>query len=65
VIFDLQVVCECLDGVSTVCWPPVRVSGDLCMKLMNVHLALHLHNISGSMSPRHAVNTVMGKDLAR
>jgi anti-sigma regulatory factor (Ser/Thr protein kinase) len=24
---------------------------------MNVHLALHLHNISGSMSPRHAVNT--------
>ena len=29
---------------------PVRLSGDMCTKRMNVHLVLHLHNISGSMS---------------
>ena len=43
---------------------PVRLSGDMCTKLMNVHLVLHLHNISGSMSVRHAVNPLMGKVLA-
>jgi anti-sigma regulatory factor (Ser/Thr protein kinase) len=30
---------------------------------MNVHLGLHLHNISGSMSPRHAVNTGDGQGV--
>jgi hypothetical protein len=30
--------------------PPVGLSGDLCTKLMNVHLVLHLHNISGSIA---------------
>jgi anti-sigma regulatory factor (Ser/Thr protein kinase) len=30
---------------------------------MNVHLALHLHNISGSMFPRHAVNTGDGQGV--
>src|ERR1700739_4888535 len=29
---------------------PVRLSGELCTVRMNVHLVLHLHNISGSMS---------------
>jgi hypothetical protein len=33
---------------------PVRLYGELCTVLMNVHLVLHLHNISGSMSPEHA-----------
>jgi hypothetical protein len=30
---------------------PVCLFGDLCTKRMNVHLVLHLHNISGNMSP--------------
>lgn len=29
---------------------PVRLAGDLCTKLMNVHLVLHMHNISGRVS---------------
>ena len=36
--------------VSTVWWPPVRLYGDLCTERMNVHLVLHLHILSGSMS---------------
>src|SRR6516165_10144763 len=36
--------------VSTVWWLPVRLFGDLCTVRMNVHLALHLHILSGSMS---------------
>jgi anti-sigma regulatory factor (Ser/Thr protein kinase) len=30
---------------------------------MNVHLGLHLHNISGSMFPRHTVNTGDGQGV--
>src|SRR5579863_6386554 len=30
---------------------------------MNVHLGLHLHNISGSMFPRHALNTGDGQSI--
>src|SRR6185437_696065 len=36
--------------------PPVFLSGDLCTKRMNVHLVLHLHNISGNMWVEHADN---------
>jgi hypothetical protein len=39
---------------------PVRLSGDLCTKRMNVHPALHLHNISGNMSPSTQLTHVMG-----
>ena len=41
--------------------PPVRLFGNLCTKRMNVHLVLHLHNISGSMSLSTQLTTVMGK----
>ena len=47
--------------VSPACWPPVSLPGDLCTKRMNVHLVLHLHNISGSMSLSTQLTTVMGK----
>src|SRR5579864_4011300 len=48
---DLQLASgEQVSGyVSTVCWPPVRLYGDLCTERMNVHLVLHLHILSGSM----------------
>src|ERR1700722_4355833 len=36
--------------VSVVWWSPVRLYGDLCTERMNVHLVLHLHILSGSMS---------------
>jgi len=41
--------------------PPVFLSGDLCTKRMNVHLVLHLHNISGNMWLSTQITTVMGK----
>src|SRR5438477_536147 len=41
--------------------PSVCLSGDLCTKRMNVHLVLHLHNISGSMCLSTQITTVMGK----
>src|SRR5271170_5272986 len=36
--------------VSTVWWLPVHQCRDLCTERMNVHLVLHLHILSGSMS---------------
>src|SRR5579862_3349364 len=36
--------------VSTVCCPPCALSKDLCTERMNVHLVLHLLNISGNMA---------------
>ena len=39
---------------------PVCLYGDLCTVRMNVHLVLHLHNISGSMSVSTRLNMVMG-----
>jgi hypothetical protein len=48
--------------MSPGCLPtPVRLSGDLCTKRMNVHLVLHLHNISGNMSLSTHLTTLMGK----
>ena len=48
--------------MRSACLPaPRRLFGDLCTKLMNVHLVLHLHNISGNMSPSTQLTTVMGK----
>ena len=39
---------------------PAGLSGDLCTKRMNVHLVLHLHNISGNMSFSTQLTTVVG-----
>ena len=48
--------------MRSACLPaPVRLYGDLCTKRMNVHLVLHLHNISGNMSLSTQLSTVMGK----
>src|ERR1700730_7173288 len=43
--------------MSPACLPtPVCLYGELCTERMNVHLVLHLHNISGNMCFKHAVN---------
>jgi len=50
VVSSWQLVSKLPDAFCLSAGPLLRLLGDLCTKRMNVHLVLHLHNISGNMS---------------